>query len=57
MTIEILLLTNELTAAASDLESAATELEHTTASPKPVVFNLRARAHNVRATIALAKED
>ncbi len=57
MTIEKLLLTNELTAAASDLESAATELEHKTASPKQVVFNLRARAQSVRAAIALAKED
>ena len=57
MTIEILLLTNELTAAANDLESAANELEHKTASPKQIVFNLRARAQSVRATIALAKED
>ncbi len=40
MTIEKLLLTNELTAAANDLESAANELEHKTASPKQIVFNL-----------------
>ncbi len=57
MTIEKLLLTNELTAAANDLESAANELEHKTASAKQIIFNLRARAQSVRATIALAKED
>ena len=57
MTIEKLLLTNELTAAANDLESAANELEHKTASAKQIIFNLRARAQSVRAVIALAKED
>ncbi len=57
MTIEKLLLTNELTAAANDLESAATELEQKNRVAKQVVFNLRARAQSVRAAIALAKED
>ncbi len=57
MTIEILLLTNDLTAAANDLESAATELEQKNRVAKQVVFNLRARGQSVRAAIALAKED